>query len=138
MKLVLDTNVLLDFFMERDPLRHKECVDLMRKVRDGEVKAVILGVVVAEMVWVMKSVYGLERKQIAELVQAVTQIKGVIKTEGCDWITAVEHYTKKKIKFIDAMIASVKQIKTKKWMIVSYDRDFDKLNVLKKTPGEIK
>ena len=137
MKLVIDTNILLDFFIDRDTVRHEECVKLIRKINNGEVKAVILGVVIAEMVWVMKSVYGFERIQIAEAVKAVVQIRGVLIGEKYEWLKALEQFTQKKVKFIDAMIANVRQIKTKKWAVVSYDREFDKLDVYRMEPNQV-
>ena len=138
MRLVLDTNVLLDFFMERAMGRHRDCVELVRKVRGGEVQAVILSVVIAEMVWVMTSIYGLKRSEIAEMVQSVVQMKGVLVGERYEWISTLEQYTRMKVKFIDAMIANVRQIKSKKWAVVTYDKEFDKLGVLKMEPGNIK
>lgn len=138
MRLVLDTNILLDFFMDRDRNRHKDCVELVRRVRDGEVRAVVLSVVVAEMVWVMKSVYGLKRSEIAEKVQAVTQMKGVVVVEKYEWVTALDQYARMKVKFVDAMIANVRQIKAKKWIVVTYDKDFDKLDVLRMEPDSVK
>jgi len=137
-RLVLDTNVLLDFFMERDMGRHKDCVELVRRVRDGEVQAVVLSVVIAELVWVMTSIYGLKRSEIAEMVQSVVQMKGVTVIEKYEWVSALEQYTRMKVKFIDAMIANLRQIKSKKWTVVTYDKEFEKLNVLRMTPGSVK
>lgn len=58
--------------------------------------------------------------------------------ERYEWISTLEQYTRIKVKFIDAMIANVRQIKSKKWAVVTYDKEFDKLGVLKMEPGNIK
>lgn len=46
-------------------------------------------------------------------------------------------FEQKPVKFIDALLASIKEIKEKKWKVVSYDRDFDKLGVVRIEPKEI-
>jgi len=50
---------------------------------------------------------------------------------------AIEIYKKLPIKFIDALIASNPRILKKEVMIISYDKDFDKLNVIRKEPKEV-
>jgi len=46
-------------------------------------------------------------------------------------------FSKRNVKYIDTLIASIKEILAKKWTVVSYDKDFDKLGVLRKEPGEV-
>ena len=41
------------------------------------------------------------------------------------------------MKFIDALIASHKSIQEEAAVIVSYDKDFDKLGILRKEPKDI-
>jgi predicted nucleic acid-binding protein len=50
---------------------------------------------------------------------------------------AIEFYKNYNIKFIDALIASNPKIFKKEITIISYDKDFDKINVLRKEPKEI-
>jgi len=47
-------------------------------------------------------------------------------------------YSSKNVKFIDAMIASVDQIVSGSWVVVSYDKDFDKLGVKRAEPGGLR
>jgi predicted nucleic-acid-binding protein len=136
-KYVLDTNVLLDFFIVRDKKRHDDCAKVIRKVKDGEIRGIILGVVVAETVWVMKSVYDIDRKLISKTIKPLMQMKGVEVIEKYDWSKVFGVYGETKVKFVDAMIANIKQVRERKWKVVSYDREFDKLGVIRVEPGDV-
>ena len=46
-------------------------------------------------------------------------------------------YEQNNIKLTDAFIASHPKIQSKEMIVVSYDKDFDKLSVIRKEPGEI-
>lgn len=137
MRYVLDTNVLLDFFIDRDDHKHRDCDSLMASVKAGEIKAVILSVVVAEVAWVMGSFYKIDRKDIAKTLDVLMQMKGITIVEHYSWTGVLGDYSRTKVKFIDAMIANIKQVESKKWKVVSYDREFDKLGVIRVEPGDI-
>lgn len=137
MRYVLDTNVLLDFFIDRDEKRHLDCVRLIGAVKRGNVKAVVLSVVVAELAWVMGTVYKVERWEIAKTLRSLTQIKKTRVIEVFNWGEVFEDYRDKKVKFVDAMIANLKQVKNNKWVVVSYDKEFDKLEVKRLEPGQV-
>jgi len=137
MKYVLDTNVLLDFFINRDEDRHRDCDSLMAAVKVGEIKVVILSVVVAEVAWVMGSFYKIDRKDISRTLNALMQLKGVTVTEYYGWNGVFGDYSRTKVKFVDAMIANIKQVGGKKWKVVSYDKEFDKLGVTRVEPVDI-
>lgn len=137
MRYILDTNILLDFFIDRDDGRHRDCDNLMAKVKAGEIKVVILSVVMAEVVWVMGSFYKIERKDIAKTLDPLMQMKGVEVIEKYQWKRVFGDYSRTKVKFVDAMIANIKQVREKKWKVVSYDKEFDKLGVTRVEPGDI-
>jgi len=50
---------------------------------------------------------------------------------------AIEIYEKFPVKFIDALIVSNPKIFKKEITIISYDKDFDKLNVKRKEPKDV-
>ncbi len=137
MRYVLDTNVLIDFLIERDRTKHIACVQLFEKIKRRKINGVILGVVVAETVWVLRSVYEIERSEIERTVLPLTTMKGVRVVEQYGWSNLFGDFVKKKVKFVDAMIANVRQVKDGRWLVVSYDRDFDKLGVTRVEPGEV-
>ena len=65
------------------------------------------------------------------------RLRGLRVIDNYQLSKSVEIFEKKPVKYIDAMIASVEPIQEKKWVVVSFDKDFDKIGVLRKEPGEI-
>ena len=137
MRYVLDTNILLDFFIDRDNNRHRDCDSLIAKVKAGEIKVAILAVVMAETVWVMGSFYKIDRKDVAKTLEPLMQMKGVEVVEKYQWKRVFGDYSKTKVKFVDSMIANIKQVREGKWKVVSYNKEFDKLGVNRVEPGDI-
>lgn len=137
MRYVLDTNVLLDFLMDREQKKHVDCVRLMERVWAGEIKIVLLSVVIAEIAWVMKSFYGVDKKEMVDALKTLTEIKGCQVVERYEWDDIFSNYKEKKVKFVDSMIAGVKQIRSNKWTVITFDKDFDKLGVLNLEPGMV-
>lgn len=137
MRYVLDTNVLLDFFIDRDDKKHRDCDDLMDMINSGQVSVAILSVVMAEVAWVMRSFYNIKREDVSKTLSSLMQLKGVRVVEQYLWPQVFEDYSKTKVKFVDSMIANIRQIREGKWKVISYDRDFDKLGVLRVEPSDI-
>lgn len=131
---VLDTNVLIDFLMDRGQKKHEDCVRLIEKVWVGEIKAVLLSVVIAEIAWVMKSFYDVDKKEVIDALKTLTKIKGCQVVERYEWDDIFSNYKEKKVKFVDSMIAGIKQVRSNKWTVITYDKDFKKLGVLNIEP----
>lgn len=53
-----------------------------------------------------------------------------------DYLSAVSLFEKTNVKFFDALISSISEIMEQRWIVISYDKDFDKLGVKRKEPGE--
>lgn len=69
--------------------------------------------------------------------KSIINLRGLEICDQYDYLKeAVELWEKYSVKFIDALIASNKEILEKKIIIVSYDKDFDKLTVIRQEPKE--
>jgi len=73
----------------------------------GKVRLVTAEMVIAEVVWVLESSYGLKSSDVAPLV------RGILATSGLDVLNAplvaraLEHFESRNIDFIDGYIAAV-------------------------------
>lgn len=67
----------------------------------------------------------------------MSNLRGLKVVDGYQISLALLYYRSKSVKFIDAMIASIKQISAKKWTIISYDQDFDKLDLIRLEPNQV-
>ena len=70
-------------------------------------------VVLAELIWTLKSFYGADKDEIARRVKGIIQLRGLKVVDNYNAMTAIELYQNKSIKFIDALIASIKLIQEK-------------------------
>ena len=120
-RAVIDTNLLVRFLTEDDPAKATAVETLLGKAGKGEIKILIPSVVIAELVWVLKSFYEMEAGEIAELVGAVLNTPGLDTQDKSILREALKTYERKGIDFVDAWIlefARDRNIKT----IYTFDR----------------
>jgi predicted nucleic acid-binding protein len=135
--IFIDTNVFLRVLVREDEKAFGDCKALLGAIREGKYKAVTSGLVLAEMVWVLRSYYGVERNEVCEKLKGMLALKNLRIVDGYDHGLAVKLYSEHNVKFIDACIASISQVREKKVTVVSYDKDFDSLEVRRVEPGEL-
>jgi len=103
-KAVIDTNLLVRFLTEDDPEKARAVETLLSKAGKGEVKILIPSVVIAELVWVLKSYYEMEAGEISELVGAILSTPGLDTQDKSILREALKTYGRKGIDFVDAWI----------------------------------
>jgi len=137
MVYLLDTNIFVRFFVKEDEKSFNECYTLLDKVQRNLIKAVTNTLVIAEVVWLLKSYYKLDRQTISMIVKAINCFNGLKIISNYELNLAAGIFQDYNLKFVDALIATIPQIFTKKWTIISYDKDFDQIDVVRKEPAEI-
>lgn len=137
MTYVLDTNVFLRVLVRENEADFSTCSKLFKKIKELEVEAVVPGVVLAELGWVLGSYYRLGREKVAEKITGVIRTGGLRIVDDYDWLKAMEIYRKRNVKLVDSILGTMPRVAAGEWVIVSYDRDFDKLGVRRREPGEI-
>lgn len=73
----LDTNVLVRYVMQDDPRQSPRASRLMEAL-DPEAPGFVSVVVLVELVWVLKSNYGLDRSQVAAVIETLLRGKEVV------------------------------------------------------------
>lgn len=74
MKTIADTNVLLRFVLNDDPEQYKLALDSMEK-SEG---VVVTNHALCEMVWVLRSRYGVSRSAIAATIRGLLETRNVV------------------------------------------------------------
>ena len=133
-RLWVDANVLLRF-LTRDPEdMAAKAASLMLRAERGEVLLVVSLLTVAEMVWVLKSVY---RRSLSEIAQVVVPLLGADGLEVEDrelMIRALELARDKNVDFADAVLAL--QAARRDETVCTFDvTDFKKLPAEWAVPG---
>ncbi len=134
---LVDTNIFLRVLVKEDVKVFEECCQFIAKNKKNEFKAVTGGIVLAEVVWTLDSYYGFSRDKVVAAVESIVNLRGLKVIDDYDYSEAIRLYSKNSVKYIDALLASIDEVKSKQWMVVSYDKDFDKLGVKRVEPGNV-
>jgi predicted nucleic acid-binding protein len=103
----IDTNLFIRYLTNDDPEKAERVERLLADAAAGKVRLVTAEMVVAEMVWVLESAYGLKAADIAPLVRAILATPGVEVIGGALVERALAHYETKGVDFIDGYIVAV-------------------------------
>ena len=98
----VDTNVFLRFFTDDVPEQAAAAEALFRRAAIGEASLTTNSLVLAEIVWVLESYYGLPRKKVRECLLAVAHMDGLDLPEVDAVTEAAFAYETLGVDFIDA------------------------------------
>lgn len=132
----VDTNIFLYIFAQQETTHSIQSKGFLRSVREGEYKAIVSELILAEFIWTAKRSYGLPKSEIISIVRGIKDVC-VVPDIVPDTNRAIDLFSKHSVKFIDALIASYDIVRNGPLPIVSYDKDFDKLGVERIEPGDL-
>lgn len=124
MKLV-DSNIIIRFITKDDSKKAEICRQLIERELDSE-NLLLSDMAMAEIIWVLESVYKLKKDEIKEKIEAILNSKGLNFQNKILLSEAIIIYSTYNIDFIDAYQSVLMQqndIDT----VYSYDKDYDKL-----------
>ena len=104
-RLRIDANVLLRFLTGEPKDLAERAARLMVRAERGEVVLVLSPLVVAEMVWVLKSVYRRSYEEIAEVLIPLLSAVGLEAEDREMMIEAMELTRTRNVDFLDAVLA---------------------------------
>ena len=136
-KYFLDSNIFLRVFVGDNLRMLKECLILFESIKKGKVCAVTSSVVLSEIVWTLGSFYKFPKTKVIEAIKSIMNIPRLEIVDDFTVLAALEIYQDNSVKFIDSLIASIYEIHSREWIVISYDKDFDKLGVIRKEPSQI-
>jgi predicted nucleic acid-binding protein len=120
-----DTNAFVALLVGADHPSHERALSVFRRVADGELALIVTPVVVAELVYVVRSVLGWTRRVAAERIGSLLEADGLVVTEGPMLMRALELYgANSSLDFADAYLAAA-ALERGPAVVVSFDADFD-------------
>lgn len=137
MTYFFDTNIFLRTLIKEDIRTFNDCYKALEKIKRKEIQGMTAGVVLAEIVWTLSSYYNFSRKKTVQATQSIINLHNLKIIDDYDHLLAIEIFQNKRVKYIDALIGSIKEIQLKNWTIVSYDKDFDKIGIKRLEPSDI-
>jgi predicted nucleic-acid-binding protein len=103
----VDTNLFIRYLTNDDQAKAERVELLLREAAAGKVRLVTAEMVIAEVVWVLESSYGLKSAAVAPLVRAILATSGLEVLNASLVARALEHYETENVDFIDGYIAAV-------------------------------
>lgn len=127
----LETDAILRFLTRDDEPKSARVLALLRRVKSSKETIAISPLVVFEVVFTLQSYYKLPREKTRALLLSILNLKGLKLADKDVFISALDDYCDLGIPFADAFNASymrARQIEE----IYTYDRDYDKLEGIKR------
>ena len=135
MKLFVDTNIFLRFFLNDHKIQSPTTRKLFSEAKKRKVNLVTNCLIIAEIIFTLDSIYNFPKREIIEKIQAVLVFEGLEVLEKDILLQAISFYEKKNIDFIDAFVAAYAL--ENKIGVCSFDHDYDKIKEIKRiNPAE--
>jgi len=124
---VVDSNILVRHLTGDPPDQAKRATEFLRS-SDG---LILVDLVVAEVVYVLESVYEVERERVAELVRAVIGFPAVVVPDEALLLRALEIYEQHRIHFAESYLAACAEV-SGVGVVASFDRDIDRVPTVRR------
>lgn len=133
-KYLVDTNIFLDLFLDRDKKRCDKIETFFNQSDKQGHKLCTSILALAETGWVLKSFYGKDRPKIVEIIDKILGINN-LSIIDCENETVIKNTTTlfktQNISFIDSYFAAL-CLDRQADSVVSFDKDFDKVSLIKR------
>ncbi len=131
-QVFVDTNIFLRYLIGDDPVRYNKCRDIFKKAIDGKISLLTSDMVIAELIWTLRSFYKIQKSEIIEKVSIIISTPGLHIPNKNLLSEALLLYSIKNIDYIDSYNAIfMKHHNTSE--IYSYDSDFDNIGGIERT-----
>ncbi len=105
-KVFFDTNFLLRFYLADVPHQAKKAKRMIEAAMKGTLLLMTDLIVICEMVWVMDSVYNLNKGEIVEKITNLYETPGIVILNGEILPKALTTYIDRNIDFTDAIVGA--------------------------------
>jgi predicted nucleic acid-binding protein len=106
-QIVVDTNVLVSFLTDRDPVQQEQAAALFRGAAAGTHALILHQIALSEMVYVLLNLYGVSPAEAARILGDLLATPGVRPVHELSWPLLLDLWPDKIPSFADAAIAAV-------------------------------
>jgi predicted nucleic-acid-binding protein len=103
----LDTNILIRYLTQDDPTQSRKATEIIERQLTQEQPGFVSLVTMAEMVWVLDSVYGFTRQEISAGVERLLRADTLAIQNEQEVFTAAEALKSGRGEFADALIGAL-------------------------------
>jgi predicted nucleic acid-binding protein len=105
--VVVDANVLISFFYERNESQRQAAKELLRRAEIGEIVVIVPQVVLLEMTHVFRNLYGVPDRTVAEMIHAAITFPGAMTIDDCPWREVLQGWPDLFSSVADAIIVAL-------------------------------
>ena len=130
-RVYADTNLFIRFFTGEPASQAHESKKFLEQVSKGKYELFVCDLIFAEIIYVLESVYQLDRNAVVEKMLAIIETSNTVIENRRIILRALDLYEEKNIDFIDAYLVS-HSVKNNCTIIFTFDKDFKKINFIDK------
>jgi predicted nucleic acid-binding protein len=120
-----DTNLFVGLLAGPDHALHDAALEVFRCVADGALRLIVTPIIVAELVYVTRSLFTWTRRSTAERLGSLLEADGLTVTERTVIARALQLYREhSRLDFADAYLAAI-ALEVGPAVVTSFDADFD-------------
>ena len=123
-KVLLDANIIIRFFEGSQASDYNKAVEIIEDISQGKIKAFLLDLIIAEIVYVTKRIYKRTKKEISEVLTEFILMPNLYVENQALVLEALRLYADKNIDFADAMLCAKQNLEG--YRIISFDKDIKK------------
>ena len=125
----IDTNIFIRFLTNDIPQKADACEKIFKKAVAKKEALFTTDLVIAEIVWVLESIYELQKEEVQDKVEKILNTPNLICPHRNLILSALTLYSEKNIDYIDAYNALVLKDEGIE-ELYSYDKDYDRIDWL--------
>ena len=105
--VVVDANVLVSFFVDRNPKQRDAADELLQLAEASDIAAIVPQFVVFETAYVLQSQYSVTGENLASVIRDIVTTPGVQTIDTCPWRRVFELWPNPLAGLADASIVAV-------------------------------
>jgi predicted nucleic acid-binding protein len=105
-EILVDTNVLVSFFTDRNQDQQVRAAALFRAAANREVTLAVHAISISEMVYVLRNLYKVEPPKIAHAIRLLLAMPGVLSIGEVVWSLVLERWPETISSLGDAILAA--------------------------------
>jgi predicted nucleic acid-binding protein len=122
-RVLVDTNVLVSFLVDRSADQRRRAAALLHAAADPDRRLLLHSLVLAELAFVLRSVYEREAPEVAEILRRFLELPGAEIVDRTPWATLLELWPARFPDFLDASLAAV-ALELRPDAVATFDRAF--------------
>jgi predicted nucleic-acid-binding protein len=123
----LDTNIVVRWVTGDPPDQARRARTFLEQAE----KLLLTDLVVAEIVYVLASVYEADRREIADVLRAVLSFRAIAVLDAALLLRALELYEVNRLDFAEAYLVASAEVSAV-GRVASYDRDIDRVGTVER------